>query len=353
MEKKRKWYDPRGWNLFWRVFGAVLMACALAITALVGLLCYRFIQFEHRKEQTEVYGNDRVVGRNLVFKWKKNGKGYVVNRDTREKIIENVSWVAVSPDADSLAVFANADGKRGYFSRYTGRVIIEPRYDQAWVFSEDVAAVAEDGQLYFIDHSGKPINDKRFAYSPAKDDGYCFHNGYCVLRAANGKAGLVDKAGEWALAPEYDLVIPKDLATWVVTKKWDQGLVNDSMRVVFPCQYSRIEVDEDAGVIVTQADHSRHIYDTSGRLINDFVVNKVTPRLTYSVPTDTLVHVATCGSYQVDGGWEGLYKDGRPVTPPEYFYIDAIGPDLYLATYKDYSASVLLNSRGEVVKKQS
>ncbi|MCC8176510.1 MAG: WG repeat-containing protein [Bacteroidales bacterium] len=353
MEKKRKWYDPRGWNLFWRVFGAVIMACALFVTTIVGLLYCNFLEYEHQRECKELDRNDRVVSQDLVYKWKKNGKGYILNRESGERVIENVSWVAVSPDADSLAVFANKDGKRGYFSRYTGRVIIPPRYEKALVFSEDVAAIAENGQLYFIDHSGQPINDKRFTYTPSKDDGYCFHNGHCVLRAENGMAGLVNKAGDWAVNPKYDLVIPKPLGTWVVTKKWDHGLVNDSLRLVFPCEYSRIEVDEDAGVIVTQVDHSQRIYDTSGRLLNDFVVNKVTPRLTYTVPTDSLTRVATCGSYQVDGGWEGLYKDGQPVTPPEYFYIEAIGPDLYLAAYKGQSACVLLNSRGEIIQKPS
>ena len=51
---------------------------------------------------------------------------------------------------DTLVCFSDGK-KRGYFSKNTGKVIIEPKYVHAWVFSDGLASVEEDGYIKFFD----------------------------------------------------------------------------------------------------------------------------------------------------------------------------------------------------------
>lgn len=107
-------------------------------------------------------------------------------------MLDDVDWVAVSEDYDSLVVFSK-DGKRGYLNRFTGKVSIEPVYSRAWVFSEGLAAVEKDGKLIFIDHTGKTVIDKGFE-ADNSNLAYTFNGGYCKMKDnVNWNIGLIDK----------------------------------------------------------------------------------------------------------------------------------------------------------------
>ena len=55
-------------------------------------------------------------------------------------------------------------------------------------------------------------------------------------------------------------------------------------------------------------------------------------------------------AYTAGNDYEGLMTaDGHIVTLPSYYNIEAIGPDLYLCQI-DYSSSIVLNGKGQVVK---
>ena len=63
-----------------------------------------------------------------------DGKGYIYNIRTGKKSLKHVAWIAKPTDKDSLICFSDGK-KRGYFSKNTGKVVIEPKYSHAWIFS--------------------------------------------------------------------------------------------------------------------------------------------------------------------------------------------------------------------------
>ena len=75
----------------------------------------------------------------------------------------HIAWIANPLGKDTLVCFSDGK-KRGYFSKNTGKVIIEPKYDHAWVFSDGLASVEEDGYIKFIDGTGKVVIDKNMVY---------------------------------------------------------------------------------------------------------------------------------------------------------------------------------------------
>jgi hypothetical protein len=51
----------------------------------------------------------------------------------------------------------DSNGKYGYIEDHSGKKIIPFKYDDAWPFSEGLAAVKVDGKWGFIDKTGKEI----------------------------------------------------------------------------------------------------------------------------------------------------------------------------------------------------
>ena len=118
-------------------------------------------------------------------------------------------------------------------------------------------------------------------------------------------------------------------------------------------------------------DHTMRKYDMEGTLINDFyiasvrmleyekeeiiyrdnVVNKVDDELTEILEESYHPHAtAQLRAYVAGDGYEGLMTaDGRKVTMPLYWEIEAIDHDLYLCASKN-SDKVIVNGKGEIVK---
>ena len=146
------------------------------------------------------------------------GDGYLINKKTGKKVLKNIEWIAKSLGNDSLVCFSS-DKRRGYFNAKNGRVVVEPKYDHAWIFSDGLGAVEEDGRIKFLDCTGKIVIDNGMKYDGASD-GYVFHGGYIAVCAeASEKYGLMDKTGNMVLPLEYDYIdIANNLEYWLVRK---------------------------------------------------------------------------------------------------------------------------------------
>ena len=137
------------------------------------------------------------------------GQGYLIDAKD-DVIVEQLDWVATNGD-DTLVVVAN-NGKRGYMNRYTGEMAIPYKYAHAWVFSDDMAAVAnDDDDEFFINREGKRVMNKVFDYYPSLQfTGYVFHYDHCVMAQAEDSVGLIDRNGEWAVKPEWRQILWRD-----------------------------------------------------------------------------------------------------------------------------------------------
>lgn len=351
------------WGLF--ALSSTIVMCFIAFEASYTIWKYasreyRYIQYQERR------GGKYVS--NFIGLVKGNGSdGYLINKETREKVLTGIEWIAKPMGKDTLVCYS--DGKlRGYFSRNTGEVIVKPRFKHAWVFSDGMASVVYDGKIKFIDCTGKIIIDTDIKYDGSKE-GYIFRGGYCVIpNADRGVAGLMDKTGRMVLPLEYDRIESRyDCAYWTATK-------NDTV-TVYDKDMNRILVTEgevylyDTTIDVILPDHTMRKYDYDGNLIHDFYICSVgsltyaTDDIYYSeeryVGDDGETHVSVSENrkqavarlriYSV-GNYVGLMTaEGHIITKPLYQDIDAIGYDTYICTESNYD-KVIVNGKGEIVR---
>ena len=366
--------DSKFAKCVWGVF-AISAAIIVAIIA-ISMICdvtsemwNKYKRENHTCDRLSCWAREHIC-RDIYIHNHEDGKGYIYNIRTGEKLIKNVTWIAEPVGKDSLVCFSNGK-KRGYFNKYTGKVVVEPKYDHAWIFSEGLACVDDGGFLRFIDETGKVVIDNMMLYDPDRE-GMVFHGGYCVVNSNDGdKYGLMDKTGKYVLPLEFDYVRPKeDYELWEVKKGKEEGVFDKEMKPLVPLMECSTYIDEGT-IDVTMADHTMRKYDLQGTLLGDFYISSVR-MLEYekedivylrnksedeeyydSEGEEDFYHpkaTARLRAYTAGDGYEGLMTaDGHVVTRPLYSDIDAIDYDLYLCETTNYD-KVIVNGKGEVVK---
>lgn len=291
--------------------------------------------------------------------------GYVETRDGK-KTIKGIHWIAKPLGDDSLVCYSNGDA-RGYFNMLTGELAIKPQYKHAWVFSDGLASVDDNGWIKFIDVKGNVAIDPKIPYI-AGAEGYVFHNGHCVLHSNHrNKFGMIDKHGNWVMKADYDRIQPVD-TFWIASKGGKQCVISKNMTVVLPFIDAVLWVSGN-GISAEMANHTLRKYDLQGNIVDTFLISSVenmiyeTDELRYlktnndededglngyaEDPNPSPVHkTARCKRYEAASGWYGLMSpEGKVLTNPAYSEIIAIGYDLYLCKKGSMSGEVL-NGKG-------
>lgn len=357
------------WGLF-ATSGAIIMAFfALAIICAGVEVAYEHWFKGHDCDDEYCYHSE-YVNRDIYFHNTEDGKGYIYNKRTGEKLIKHIAWIANPLGKDTLVCFSDGK-KRGYFSKNTGKVVIEPKYDRAWVFSDGLASVEENGFIKFIDGTGKVVIDQKMPYIHNME-GYVFHSGYCVVDSDDGEqCGLMDKKGNIVVPREFSSIEPtNDLEMWRVAKGKEHGLLDKNLKFVVPMTECSLWVYDET-VHMTMADHTMRKLTLNGELINDFYITGVRT-LEYSKEevmyrtdkttddegnvVDTTIESyhpvanAKMKAYVAGDGYEGLMSvDGHIVTKPLYKDITALGYDLYLCDVSN-GDHVIVNGKGEIIK---
>ena len=134
------------------------------------------------------------------------------------------------------------------------------------------------------------------------------------------------------------------------------AVLDSNLKPILPLSECSIYIG-DGTIDVTMPDHTMRKYDMEGTLINDFyiasvrmleyekeeiiyrdnVVNKVDDEVTEILEESYHPHAtARLRAYVAGDGYEGLMTaDGRKVTMPLYWKIEALGHDLYLCASKN------------------
>lgn len=343
----------------------------VVLTIAIVLLAYALYQYSSRNEcNVNNCYYTRHISRSVILHDHGDGKAWVKNTLTGKKTLRDIAWIAKPlGEKDSLVVFSDGK-KRGYFNKYTGEVVIPAQYGHAWVFSDGLGAVEEDGRIKFLDSTGKIIVDNGMKYDDASD-GYVFHGGYIVVCAKESeKYGLMDKTGKMVLPFEYDYIdVANNLANWRVRKDKQCAVFDKNMKQILPFIDGWVYFT-DSSIDVTMSDHTMRKYDFEGNLINDFYIS-ATSHLTYDtgevyytknsyIDDDGEEHdyleernkqaTARLRSYTAGDGYEGLMTpEGHLITMPLYETIEAIGPDTYICTVSNCD-KVVVNGKGEVVR---
>lgn len=349
--------NPKYKTPFWRVIWSVLTICVIVCTCILTRVWY-----QAEREELHRYGEKQRISKQLVFVKPRysDESGIIQNINTGEVVAKGIDWIALSADEDSLIVYSK-DNKRGYLNRFNGEVVIPAKYPKAWVFSNGIAAVSEGDSIYFINHSGKAINNKKFHFNP-KNSGYVYHGDYCAMAVDGGLMGLIDRKGNWAVEPEYQWIISEAKNFWRVRDGDSQtGLwyvLNDKAQPVTEIGYPEITVSEDLGIVATLPNHLQVSYGFDGTKSDKFLLYEV-EKMYYDKDEwdkdgNRLIDATTLMRYRMSDGYEGLCTvDGDIVTEPLYWEVLPLTKDTYLCRYKDASAGVIVNSKGEIVKQEN
>lgn len=368
-------FKRNGWfvHCVWGLFATGAAAIVVMVAGLFGCALYeewydKYYKEAHCYNPSCYYANR--ISEHVFYHEVNDGDGYVYNALTGEKTLKDIRWIAEPEGNDSLVCFNNGK-KRGYFNKFTGEVVVEPKYTHAWVFSEGLASVEEGGTIKFIDATGKVVIDSKLKYVPNQSN-YLFHDGYCIVRSDDGeKVGLMDKKGRMVLPMEYSSIDFSDnAALWSVQKGKKMGVFDHNLRPVIPLMECSVYMNNGT-IDVTLPDHIIKKYDYEGKLIHDFYIcsyrmleyekEEMENRLhtegeeddeevTIVEGTYHLKATARLRAYSAGDSYEGLITaDGHIVTMPLYENIEAIGPDLYLCTWSNCD-KVIVNGKGEIVK---
>ncbi len=126
-------------------------------------------------------------------------------------------------------VRVNFEGKYGYLNT-RGDFEIEPIYDFAWNFSEELAAVMLDSLWGYIDFNGNTIIECQF------EDALWFDEGFAAVMK-NGKWGYIDKHGKVVVDFKYDDTFAFNEGMAKVEMKGLCGYIDKSGSIKIPTIY--------------------------------------------------------------------------------------------------------------------
>ena len=122
------------------------------------------------------------------------------------------------------------NGKTG-FRDLDGKIVIEPKFDVAEMFSEGYSAVQIGNKWGLIDETGKYIIDPKFEYLGS------VHNGLSSFRE-NDKYGFVDINGHEIIKPKFDWVDEFSEGLCAVRNdKGKHGFIDNTGKLIIDFQF--------------------------------------------------------------------------------------------------------------------
>ncbi|MBR4352100.1 MAG: WG repeat-containing protein [Bacteroidales bacterium] len=293
---------------------ASCLALAVLLPALTSCSC----------DKPEVVVSDLIMNDDFEVLLYEDGSFSGRNKQSGEITIRKIhpDWTQDSAN-DSLSVFCS-EGKRGYYNSYTGVIAVPAQYRRAWVFSEGLAAVQQNGNIGFIDHQGNVVIDFLFPFYGNPISDFVFHNGVCVVANKDGKCGVIDKTGAWLIEPEWDYVSAfKEYA--VVT--------SDGVRK--QVTYDGVVLNSFVLDDIEELTFCRNEY-------NQYVVGHMEEL--------NVTHYTGLFAYRVGGRWGLMDAKCNRLTEPLYAGITAVDSNIFRAELLDGYSEVILNAKGEIMK---
>jgi len=107
----------------------------------------------------------------------------------------------------SRALPVTSDSKQNVTSQ-TGKLVIQPQFDDAYRFSEGLAAVKIGDKWGFIDKTGKLVIPPQFesiseSYENEARSFKSFSEGLAAVKLGENKWGYIDKTGKFVIPPKF------------------------------------------------------------------------------------------------------------------------------------------------------
>jgi len=358
--------------------GKVWKFVKIALVLAVGIFVWKWLA-GGSDDQSRSYSSysDTELDESLVYQEDDENGGCVKDRWTGRVILKDLSWLSYEA-GDSLVAYARKN-RRGYLNlRSRKSTLLDEKFIKVYLYSEGRAMAESRDSLYILDTNQHVVGS--YGKTGERDtEVNTFHKGHLPMLGDNGKMGLIDTLGHWAVEPQYDKV------AWALEEFWlgitnpvmvdeetgkempPHRIVMDSkLRTVMEGDWTYLMMTRDGYITVGDRNHWQWHYALDGSVIDDFVCESIdqmeftTGEKRWVKSSDDsdevqqvdVVEYATLLKYTTSDSWEGLMtRDGKIVTPPVFWSITAISRNLYLCSY-DTSGShkVLINEKGERVR---
>lgn len=143
--------------------------------------------------------------------------------------------VAVATDL----IPAKKNGKWGYIN-LRNETVIDFTYDEAYFFSEGLAAVVVGKKTGFINKNNKFIIEPVYDFSWNFGGNYYFRNGISAV-LLNGKWGFINNKKQVIIPPSYDYVSGFFDGKSVVGINKKYGIINQRGTILLPLEYDKIQ----------------------------------------------------------------------------------------------------------------
>lgn len=162
-----------------------------------------------------------------------------------------------TPDEKVEYTIFSENDKYGYKDK-NGRIIIPAKYDNAWWFSEGLAAVKINGKYGFIDKNDRLVIPANY------DTTGWFSEGLAPVNI-NGKYGFIDRKGNMVIEPRFGNTygFTKGFATVEIDGKY--GLIDKTGKTVLPVKYEWICFTEGMGRVGLEGKYG--FIDRSGNFV--------------------------------------------------------------------------------------
>lgn len=338
-------------NLTWKVGLGLIGLAALVIGILIGSVWYE-------EKYGRDYWNDFTLSENVTVEAYNNNTVRVWNKKKARYTTKKLRWVSGTPERDSLTVFCDKDGFRGYLNVNNGEIVIPAQYSKAWQFSEGLGAVlGADDKIGFINCDNQLVIDYQIPYVKGYD--YIFKDGSCVVKfweIDRWRYAVYGKDGHQILTWAYTRVDePNEQGYRIVANEDGAWLYDRYFNKVFPDTYEHLELARGNEGVYATMNHIKQLLSFDGTVIEPFVVDG-TYRLKYMskyncVDADEYELVPDILVYRVDS-WEGLMdaRTAKVITPAVYWSIEMASRDLIRAQLGYSDESVIMDHQGRVIK---
>lgn len=294
------------------------------------------------------------ISEHVKARYYTDGTCRLYDRHGDKKLSKKLKFVDSCPMTDdTLTSYQSLEGKWGFLSMLSGKIIIPAAYTNVWDFNEGLAAVAdESNKVGFIDKSGTLIIPMQNVNHTAGY--YSFNNGIAIIEAPeNGLKGAINNEGKWVIPMEYNNIFyPDDNGFMRVYDGHHWGLFDFDGNEVFPIIYDDIYYDKGLEGVFTLKDGIKQLVTVSGEVIEALIVNSTSPlRYVVEYHPDSESEYET-HPYLVDycvDIYHGVLdtRTGRIIIPAIYDRIEMASKDMIIASLGiENSESVVFDIHG-------
>lgn len=171
------------------------------------------------------------------------------------------NYTSIFKDKNTGWYLVEKNHKWGYVDT-NGDLVVEPRYERACGFHENLAAVQRNGRWGWINMSGEEV------IAPMYENASSFKNGVAIAEFA-GKWGWIDNKGATVVPFVYDWVMDfrnDGRAAVKQDNKW--GWIDREGKIIIPIQFDKVDGYEEGLVRVSKGSNTFYI-DRNGRCVED------------------------------------------------------------------------------------